>query len=78
MNMDKELCKTIRELYGMTSAEFSQYIGVGLSSLQQWESGYSNSMLIPTKLKETVPQSIITEAERILRLKNEIKAEAAL
>lgn len=75
--MNRELCKLIRQIYGMTSARFAEYIGVGLSSLQQYESGYSNSQLVPDKISENIPETVIIEAERILRLKNEIKAEAA-
>lgn len=76
--MNRELCKLIRQTYGMTSAEFSEYIEVGLSSLQQYESGYSNSPLIPSKIEQNIPRSVIIEAEKLLRLTNAIKTEAAL
>lgn len=76
--MNRELCKLIRQTYGMTSAEFAEYIGVGLSSLQQYESGYSNSPLIPSKIEQNIPRSVIIEAEKLLRLTNAIKTEAAL
>lgn len=68
--MNKELCKLIRQSYGMTSVQFSEFIGVGLSSLQQYESGYSNSELIPSKVAERVPRSVIVEAEKLLRITN--------
>ena len=76
--MNRELCKLIRQTYGMTSAEFAEYIEVGLSSLQQYESGYSNSQLVPDKISENIPQSVIIEAEKLLRLMAEIKGAAAL
>lgn len=76
--MNRELCKLIRQTYEMTSAEFAEYIGVGLSSLQQYESGYSNSQLVPDKIRENIPQSVIIEAEKLLRLMAEIKGAAAL
>lgn len=76
--MNRKLCKLIRQTYEMTSAEFAEYIGVGLSSLQQYESGYSNSQLVPDKISENIPQSVIIEAEKLLRLMAEIKGAAAL
>lgn len=64
--MSRELVKLIRQSYKMTTKDFSELIGVSLSSYSQYESGYSNSDLVPKKIMEIIPSKVIIEAQKLL------------
>ena len=76
--MDRELARLIRQSYRMTTFEMAEKLGVSLSSYTNFETGYSNSDLVEKAIHQRIPQSVIIEAEKLIRLTNEIKAEAAL
>lgn len=76
--MNRELAKYIRQTYKMTTFEFAEMIGVSLSSYSNYECGYSSSDLVPKKIVEHIPNEVITEADKLLRLSNAVKGVKAI
>lgn len=77
--MNRDLCRLIRQSYGMTTFEFAEKIGVSLSSYTNYETGYTTSSdLVPSRVLERIPRGVIIEAEKLLRLTSSIKADKAI
>lgn len=71
--MNRDLCRLIRQSYGLTTFEMAEKIGCSLSSYTNFETGYSNSSYVQEKILQTVPRAVIIEAEKLLRLTNAAK-----